>query len=687
MISRREFMTKVAVVGGVFVLGFTLPGCETEPKAQAKQDLENVDFNAFIRIDSNSFVTLTVAASEMGQGAHTGLSQILAEELGADWSKVSVVMAQREDRYRRPGRGAMITGGSNSIEGWWAPLRAAGASVRAVFLEAASKEWGVEVSECELLNGIVSSSGQKKPMGELIEAASKLQVPSNPSLRALSEFTIIGQPKKRVELASKCNGTAVYGIDVELPGMVYAAVTNGPVFDGKLKTVNEEACLKLPGVLKIVKLENSVAVIADKYWRARKALTALEPVFEGGDTELSSQALFARYEKELPSSKVSTSGLQASYRAPFLEHAPMEPINCTAQVSSEKATVWAPTQVQDKAAVAIAEVTDLPPEGIEVNTTMLGGGFGRRLEVDDIRMATQIAQHTDQPVKMIWSREESTQHGFYRPASVYQASAEFDKEGGLKSWSSHLVTSAALKKDNLNFLVTEGVSEIPYEIPEFQFENHSVPSSVPLGYWRSVANSHTAFYVESFIDEIAHRQGVTPLDLRKSLLKSKPDYLNVLDLLLERTPSPQAGRFSGLAIHKCFGSLVAQQAEISVSEDKKVTVHRVSCAIDCGVAINPDQIAAQCESAVIFGLTAAFMGNIEIEGGRVKQSNFHDYPLLRFRQAPEIETYIVSSERDPGGVGEPPVPPIAPAIANAIFKATGERLRRLPFSEAGYRLA
>lgn len=701
--KRRQFLK---VSSGGLLLGFVLPGCEKPLPKITPQPIsskaETARFNAFVSISGEGKITLVVPSSEMGQGVHTGLAQILAEELDADWNRIEVVMARREDVYKHPQMGGMLTGGSNSVEGWYQPLRQAGATARAMLVAAAAKQWGAPVDACTTEAGAVVHLKKRLDYGALATAAAAQTPPSETALKDPKDFRLIGQPLPRLEVMDKCTGRAEFGIDVVREGMVYAAVTNGPVFGSKLAEHDENAAKAVAGVLAVVPVSGGVAVVADSYWQARLGLRALAPKFEAGpEAEVSSQTIEAQFRKDLAKEggaviKIGDAAkamngaaqkLEVLYQAPFLEHATMEPMNCTAHVTPEKTEIWAPTQVQDKCAAAVMAVTGQTIDQVVINTTLLGGGFGRRLEADYVTQATEVSKAVEKPVKLIWSREETTQHGFYRPASLCRFRIGLDKAGFPTAWQCRLVgPSRGVREDGDDTSLTRGVRELPYEIPDFAFDFVVSHTPVPTGYWRSVSHSHTGFYLEGVMDEVAHAGGQDPLELRRRLLQKNPRHLAVLNLAAEKAGWGKGQGVQGLAVHESFGSIVAEVVELSL-EGKKVKVHRVTCAVDCGVAINPDMIAAQFEGGVVFGLTAAFYGKITLEYGAVKESNFHDYKLTTMRQAPEVEVHIVPSSEPPGGIGEPPVPPLAPALVNALFRAGAPRIRSLPLKDHGFTLA
>lgn len=712
-VSRRNFIKASAIVGGGIALSFNLPGMQGVAEA-ANQDEDGQRVNGWIRIHPDNSVVILAASSEMGQGVYTSLPMILAEELDADWSLVRSEDAPSGDKtFVHPLFGMRGTGGSYSVRMWWPVLSKVGAAAREMFIIAAAKEWGVSAHDCRTEKSMVihQPSGKELSYGSLAEAAAKIPVPQNPKLKDPSKYTLIGKATKRIDIPAKVDGSGVFGIDVKVPGMKHATVKTSPSFGGKLTGMDKKAALSSNGVSDVVMIPDGVAVVADSYWHAKKGMDALNPQFgESKIAKLDSKGISQTYrealEKEegIPVQNLGTADqqikeaskvLEATYEVPFQAHATMEPMNCTAHVTKDSCEIWAPTQGQTPAIFAASKVTGLPPEKIKVHTTFLGGGFGRRFEWDFIIQATVISKAIGKPVKMVWSREEDMQHDFYRPASMSEFKVAIDQNGMPVAWKNKIVSPSiamrvfpAFYKNGVDGLAIEGAKELPYAIPHHKMTYIQRESGVPVGSWRSVGGSHNAFYVESIIDELAHMSGQDPCGYRSKLLASNPRFKNVLELAGKKANwgnSPK-GRFQGIALHRSFGTIVAQVAEISVNSRKEVKVHRIVCVVDCGRYVNPETIEAQIQGAAIYGLAATMLGEITIQNGAVKQSNFHDFEMVKLHHTPPIEVHLVESKEAPGGIGEPGTPPIAPAITNAIFAATGKRIRSLPTLNHGFTL-
>lgn len=695
------------------MLGFTLAGCHPNGQRHPVSVMMTPGaagapkgpFDVFLRIAPDGKITVIVPASEMGQGSHTALAQILADEMDADWANISVEQAGGGVVYRNPLLGRVATGNSTSIRAWWMPLRKVGATARAMLASAAAARWGVPVSEVKAASGKLTYQDRILAFGEVATEASTQAVPDDPRLKEASQFTLIGKSAPRLEAASKVDGSARFGIDTQILDMIYAAVVNAPVFDSDKQHAKTEAVLKSPGVIAVVPVTGGLAVVADTYWHATQGLRALAATFSGG-TSVDTKQIQRELEKALEKSgqAVTTRGggekalkgckklLEATYHCPFLDQAPLEPMNCTAHVTPEFCRVWVPTQAQDASAGAAAQASGHPEDKVEIHTTLLGGSFGRRFETDLVTQAVEVAKKVGKPVKLIWSREESMQHGFYRPMSVSRFRVGLDAQGFPVAWTNRLAGPSvlaralptALIKEGDDTALTEGARDPGYALPNFAFAYCRVDTPVPVGFFRGVAHSHNAFYVESMIDEIAHAGGHSPLELRKHLLKGQARQLRVLDLVA--TKAKWTGRNQGLAIHRSCGTVVAYVVELSVHASK-VKIHRVTAAVDCGTVVNANLVEAQIEGGVVFALTAAFKGKITVTGGKIDQSNFDDYPLVTMRESPPVDVFIVPSSDAPGGMEEPPVGPLAPAVANALFAATGRRIRSLPFKDAGFELA
>jgi isoquinoline 1-oxidoreductase subunit beta len=704
--SRRDFLKTGAVAGGGLVIALYLPPAN---RVAAQQTAASFAPNAFLRIGPDDSVTMIVNHSEMGQGVYTALPMLVAEELDADWSKVRVESAPVDAAYNHTAFGIQMTGGSSSTWSEYDRLRKAGATARAMLIAAAAQTWNVDAASCTTENGHVMHAASKRSLsyGRLAEKASGMTPPQNVTLKDPKNFKLIGKPVKRLDTPEKTDGKGLFGLDVTVPGMLVAVVARPPVFGGKAKSFDATKAKAIPGVRHVVEIDRGIAVVADGFWSAKLGRDALVVVWDEGPLAgLDSRTQREQYAElakgpgvvALKKGDVATAmngaakKLDAVYEVPYLAHATMEPLNCVADVRADSCEVWTGTQMQTLELAVAAKTAGLKPEQVKIHTMLLGGGFGRRAVVDChfVQEAVQLSKTIQAPVKVVWTREDDIRGGYYRPAAYHSLSGALDAAGNPVAWQQRIVCQSFMAgtpfesfifKDGVDSTAVEGVNDLPYDIPNALAEWKQAPSGVPTLWWRSVGHSHTAFAVESFLDELAHAAGKDPLEFRRALLGKNPRHKGVLELAAEKAgwgkPLP-AGRGRGLAVHESFGSFVAQVAEVSVSKEGKVNVDRVVCAIDCGPTVNPDTIRAQMEGGIVFGLTAALYGEITFENGRVKQRNFHDYPMLRMNEMPVVETYIVASTDKMGGVGEPGVPPIAPAVTNAIFAATGRRIRRLP---------
>lgn len=718
--KRRTFLKATGVVSAGLVVGAWV-GYRALTKSQHPHEKMPATFkpNAWVQVNTDGTVIITVSKVEMGQGVWTSLAMLVAEELEVPWDSIRVVQASSDKRY-----GYQVTGGSGSVRGNWNTLREAGAAARLMLLDAAALHWVVPVTECFAERGTVvhAPSGRKLGYGALAQAASRQPLPKQVILKEPKHFKVIGTRVPRLDVPGKVNGRAVFGLDVRVPNMLTAVVTHCPVFGGKIKSINSLKSLAIPGARKVIQIDTGVAVVADDYWTARRAQAALEVQWDlGKNATLSSGGIHkllvegaardgAVAQREGDVKKAFTEAArhhEAEYNVPFQAHATMEPMNCVAHVQGEECEIWAPTQsptraqevasnyvlskftrTLDKARERVGLST---PERIRVNTTLLGCGLGRRLEQDYVAEAVQISKQTGTAVKVVWSREEDLQHDFYRPVTLNRLAAAVDKDGRLTAWHHRIIGPSINEslwpgtvKNGIDHSLVEGAIKRPYAIPNLLVEYVMVPTPVPLGFWRSVGHSHNAFVTECFLDEIAALSRSDSLSYRLSLLKDSPRAQKVLEVAADKAGwgrSLPEGRFHGLALHYSYYSYVAQVAEISISDKGQIRVHRVVCAVDCGVAINPETVAAQMEGGIVFGLTAALKGAITIRNGHVEQNNFHDYPLLRMDEMPRVDTHIVTSNARIGGIGEPGVPPIAPAVINAVFAASGKRLRHLPVTK------
>jgi isoquinoline 1-oxidoreductase subunit beta len=705
-VNRREFLRVSASSGMGLALAFHLPGFV--PAALAVEAPAVFAPNAWLRIEPDGTTVVVVNQVEMGQGVYTALPMILAEELDADWRKVRFQPAPADSSYANPLLGgAQSTLGSTSVKGAWLPLREAGATARAMLVAAAAAEWGASPEMLRTEAGVITHpDGRRLTYGEVAGRAASMPVPSEVRLKEPAQFRLIGRSMPRLDLPAKVNGTAVFGIDVKLPGLLTAVVVRCPVFGGKLLRYDAAAALRVAGVRQVVPISSGVAVIADGYWSAKRGRELLDVEWDEGDRgELDSTKVSRRLAARARETGMSlrTEGdaatalagaatrLEAIYELPFLAHAPMEPINATAHVTRDRCTVWAPTQSPGWAREAAARAAGLPEAAIEIHTTFLGGGFGRRLESDFVTEAVEVSRAAGAPVKVVWSREEDIQHDFYRPAAYNRLEAGLDGAGQPVAWTHTLVSpstrGASADLDGPDIVVVDGAATHPYPIPNVSVTWVREELGVPVGPWRGIGGTVTTFAIESFIDELAAAAGRDPYEYRRTLLAEKPRHRAVLDLAAERagwgTPLPP-GKGRGIALAEYFAipgstsSFVAQVAEVTAEGNGAIHVDRVICAIDCGIVVNPDTVQAQMEGGVIFGLSAALTGVITLKDGRVEQSNFHDYRILRLYETPAVEVHIVPSQEPPGGVAEIGVQPVAPAVANAMFAATGRRIRRLP---------
>lgn len=706
--SRRRFLKASAAVGGGLLIGLYLPP-GGRLAAAANADTETFAPNAFLRIAPDDTVTFILHKSEMGQGVYTALPMLIAEELEVDMSAVRVEFAPAHaDYYHTQWGPYQGTGGSTSVNSTWTQLRTAGAAAREMLVNAAADTWGVSADDCEASNGQVvhQDSGRRLSYGALADRAAQMPIPKDVLLKDPDEFQIIGRSMKRLDGPQKVNGSAVFGLDVTLPGMLTAVVERPPVFGARLVGLQAQTAKAIPGVRYVVPIDAGIAVVAKTFWAAKKGRDALLVDWDdGSNAGLSTQALWEKYaelakqpglvaRREGQSNDAlqsATRRIEAVYQLPYLAHAAMEPLNCVANVRPDRCDVWTGTQFQTIDQQAAARITGLAPEVVHVHTTFLGGGFGRRANPhsDFVSMAVETSKAVGKPVRLVWTREDDTRGGYYRPMNYSRLEAGLDADGSPVAWTHRLVGESIMKgtpfeafiKDGIDATSVEGAADIPYAIPNQLVDYHPVDNGVPVLWWRSVGHSLTAFIVESFLDEVATAGGRDPLDLRLALLKDHPRQRRVLELAAKKAnwgkPSP-AGTGRGLALHSSFKSVVAQVAELSVASNGRPRVHRVVCAVDCGLAVDPDNIRAQMESSIVFGLSAALYGAITFQEGRVQQSNFHDYPLLPINEMPAVEVHIVESDADLGGIGEPGMPPIAPAVCNALYAATGKRIRQLP---------
>jgi isoquinoline 1-oxidoreductase beta subunit len=702
ILSRRSFLQAAAAAGGGLVLGLTLPlGRGEAAEAGAFTP------NAFVRVTTDGQIILTMPYVEMGQGTYTSIPMLIAEELEVDLKQVQLEHAPPDDKlYANPLLGAQATGGSTAIRAAWEPMRRAGATARVMLVSAAAARWKVDPQSCHAQSGEVihEATGRRFAYRELADDAAHMPIPENVELKQPQDFKLIGTPAKRLDLPAKVNGTAVFGIDARPPGVKIATLAQSPVFGGRVKSVDDAAALAVKGVRQIVRLDDAVAVVADHMGAAKKGLEALAIEWDDGpNATLTTEAIAAELEQAtLKPGAVAQSigdvdsamsgaatGVEATYQVPFLAHAALEPMNCTVHVRKDGCEIWVGNQAITRAQAFAAKAAGLPLDQVVVHNHLIGGGFGRRLEADGVFRAVEIARHVDGPVKVVWTREEDIQHDMYRPMFVDRLSAALDTNGMPVAWNNRFAGSSIIAryfppffKDGLDPDTTDGAINLVYDLPNLHVEYvHVEPPGIPTAFWRSVGPSHNVFVTESFMDELAAAAKQDPVAYRLALLDKTPRAKAVLELAADKAGwgeklEPRVGR--GVSIQNVFGTYMAQVAELEVSQDGGVRVRRVVCAVDCGVAINPDTIKAQIQGAVMFGITAALHGQITLKNGRVEQTNFDTYEMLRIDEAPPVEVYIIPSTEAPGGMGEPGTSAIVPAIANAIFAATGKRLRKMP---------
>lgn len=717
-LSRRTFLKVSAVAGGGLLLSFILPRRIWSSESAGATTAEVFAPNAFVRLDRDGRVTLIMPYVEMGQGTYTSIPMLIAEEMEVDLAQVTLEAAPPDERhYANSIFHIQATGGSTSVRAAWEPLRRAGATARTMLVSAAAQEWEVTPKSCRAEKGEVihAASGRRLTYGALVDKVAALPAPADVALKAPKDFTLIGTSAKRLDTPDKVNGKAQFSIDVKVPGMKIATVAACPVFGGRLAGVDDSKAKMVKGVHQVVRLDNAVAVVADHTWAAKQGLAALDIQWdEGPNATLSTADIVRELEaallrpgviarKDGDVAKVMAGAakkVEALYQMPFLAHATMEPVSCTVHVRKDGCDVWVGSQVLARAQATAAEVTGLPLEKIQVHNQLLGGGFGRRLEVDFITQAVQIAKHVDGPVKVVWTREEDIQHDIYRPYYYDRMVAGLDEGGMPVAWSHRSAGPSVYArwyppafKDGLDPDVLEGAADPPppYALPNMLVEYvRQEPPGIPIGFWRGVGPTHNVFVVESFIDELAAAAKKDPVEYRRALLGTSPRAKAVLELAAKKAgwgePLPE-GHGRGVSVQFVFGSYVAQVAEVEVAKSGEVRVTRVVCAVDCGVVVNPDTVKAQMEGGIMFGLTAALFSEITLKDGRVEQSNFNDYRMLRINEAPAVEVYLVKSGEAPGGIGEPGTSALAPALTNAIFAATGKRIRKLPVNRAELRSA
>lgn len=712
--SRRGFLK----TGGAaaLVVGFALPGVAGRALAANPASVFSPD--AYLRITPDGRVTVICGSAEMGQGVLTAIPMLLAEELDADWSKVSVEQAPVDKAYNNPMFGMQATGGSTTVRAHWEPLRKAGAAAREMLVAAAAAQWKVEAASLRTANGqVIAPNGKKLGYGVLVAAASTQAVPANPKLKDSKDFKLLGKSLKRLDTPAKVNGTARYGIDAQVPGLMVAVMARAPMPGAKPASVNDAKAKAVKGVQQVITIPSGVAVLADGYWAAKKGRDALEIKWDlGANADLSTPKVSAMLTEGANAAESvaidvgnvrdaaanSAATVDALYEAPYLAHACMEPMNCTAWVKGQgdDATVeiWAGTQSQGPAQGILANVAQATPAKVKINTMMLGGGFGRRFAPDFTIDATLLSKISGKPVKLIYSREDDMAAGFYRPASVAHFTGAIDAQGkpslltvGVGSPSIMAASGFMKIPDNgVDEFAMEGIADHPYDIPSQRIAYGRREPGPQVWFWRSVGHSQNIFFMEGFIDEMAVAAKADPFEFRRGLMSKQPRYKGVLELAADRAGWGKllpAGMFRGIAVAHSFGSYVAEIAEVSVGADGIPKVHRVVAAVDCGMTVNPEIIRRQIEGAIVYGLSAALHSKITLKDGKVEQGNFNDYPVLRMSEMPKVEVHILPSTEKPGGIGEPGTPPIAPAVVNAIYAATGKRLRSLPIDASALKKA
>jgi len=713
-LSRRHFILAGAASAGGLAIGFRIPGAGAATPGTATQpwtgatDPEAAEINAWIVVAPDDSVTLRIAKSEMGQGSYTALAMILADELECDWTKVRAEYASanrnlRESKVYK----TMSTGGSRAIRGSRVYLQQAGASARERLIAAAAGRWGVSPDDCEAAKGRVlhKASGRAVNYGAIAADAAKVTLAAEPAIKTPDKYRLIGQPTARLDTRPKIDGSAIFGMDVRRPGMLYAAVATCPVFGGTVKSHDFDTVKTMPGVHSVVALPNGLAVVADSFYRAKTALANLPIEWDTGAAGTTSSAQFrqefrdalagdgaavAHKTGDAPAAVAQAAKtVEALYEFPHLAHATMEPMNCTADVQPDRVDVWVGTQSPENALAVAAQVSGVKPENIEIHNCFLGGGFGRRSYGDDVRQAVSVSKQLGRPVKLVWTREEDMQHDYYRPQAAIRFAAGLGADGMPVGWINRTAVSSifhsigrAMPASGIEPMAVEGLANMPYAVPNTLVECVLKNTHVPVGFWRSVGSSQNAMAVESFIDELAHEAGKDPYQFRRALLAGKSDFLKVLDTVAAHGDwgKPLAkGKGRGIAIHEAFGSIVAEIAEIAVSQKGELRVERVVCAVDSGHVVNPRTVEMQMESGIVYGLTAALYGEITLKDGRVEQGNFDSYQMVRQAEMPVIETHLALTGGEKwGGIGEPGTPPIAPAVCNAIFAVTGKRIRALP---------
>jgi isoquinoline 1-oxidoreductase beta subunit len=699
-LSRRTFLKTATAAGGGLMLGAYLP---IHPSTSLR-GAGTFEPNVWIKVSADESVRIMLTMLEMGQGVMTSMPMLVAEELDFDWKKIKTEWAGADPKYGNPNFGGQqLTAGSNSVRGMWKVLRESGAAARSMLVTAAAQTWNVPESSCTTDNGVVmhQASGRKLTYGALVDKAAALPVPKTVALKDPKDFKVLGKSLARLDVPEKVNGTAGFGIDVKLPGLLTARVVRCPVFGGKVAKFNADKAKAVPGVKNVVQISSGIAVVADNYWSASKGAQALEITWDEGalakltsadilkkQAELAQQpGKVARNDGNAEAALKSSQGFERTFEAPFLAHATMEPMNCTADVRADRCDVYVPTQGQTPSHQAAVAASGLPADKVKVYVTYMGGGFGRRGEGDFVADAVETSKAVGKPVKVVWSREDDMQHDYYRPVSYARMWGAVDSSGKPTVFMQRMVQQSLIKRigalppNGVDFISVDGSANLPYTIPNVRIEYIEHDPGVPFGFWRSVGASFQGFVVEAFIDELAAVAKKDPFEFRRDLLGKSPRHKAVLELAAEKAgwskPAP-AGRGRGIAVMDAFGSILAQVTEVSVDTRGNVRVHKVVCTVDTGWVINPDTIKAQMEGGIVYGLTAALKGEITIQNGRVVQKHFGDYPVMRHNEMPEIEVHIVPSTETPGGIGEPSTALAAGSLVNAIAAATGKRIYKLP---------
>jgi len=709
-LSRREFLRSSAMSGAALVVAFHIPGRAEALLLAGGQKRPLPPPNAFLRIGADESVTVLLAHSEMGQGIWTTLPMLVAEELECDWARIRVETAPAAPVYAHPAFGAQMTGGSSTTWSEFDRYRQVGALARQMLVRAAAERWKVDPKQLRVEKGFVIHGGDRLSFGALAEAAQALSPPAEVTLKPESQWTLIGKPTRRLDTPAKITGRAQFGMDVQFPGLRTAVVARAPVFGGQVKSFDASKAKAVPGVEAVVQVPSGVAVVGTHFWAARTGRDELDVQWDlGPGREADSTKILASYRElaKTPGAVALDKGsaeaalskaakrLVAEYDVPYLAHAMMEPLNCTVRLDKDRCEIWTGTQFQTGDQAAAAKLTGLAPEKIEIHTTFLGGGFGRRANPnsDFVAEAVNVAKASGVPVKVVWTREDDMRGGYYRPMFLHRVEAGLDAKGHPVAWKHTIVGQSILTGTPFEGMIKNGIDEASVEgvvdsaylepIAAKKVTLHSPRTPVPVLWWRSVGNTHSAFAMESMVDELAHAAGRDPLAFRLALLAGKSRHLKLLQLVAEKGgwgTKPAAGVGRGLAVHESFGSIVAQLAEVRVDKDQSIRVQRVVCAVDCGMAVNPLAVEAQVQGSIAFGLGPTLVSALTLKDGQVQQGNFHQYQVLRMSEMPKVEVHIVRSKSKMGGIGEPATAPINAAVANAVFALTGQRLRSLPLS-------